>query len=108
MTRWRTLTILFLGLALAVPPALAGMIPAEDAMAQRERVQTMLGRPEVAAELQKLGVAPAEAAERIRAMSDAEVAQLAGRLDALPAGGALSNTDLLVIIILILVIIILI
>jgi hypothetical protein len=43
----------------------------------------------------------------VNAMSEAEVASLAGKLDQLPAGGALSNQDLLLIIIVILLVIVL-
>jgi len=62
----------------------------------------MVQRPDVAKELQKMGIAPADAQARVQAMSDTEIAQLAGRLDSLPAGGALSNQELLIIIIIIL------
>ena len=44
-------------------------------------------RTDVQAEMRALGVDPAEAAQRVRAMSDSEVQHLAGRIDALPAGG---------------------
>lgn len=101
----RVLSVLFLTLAVALP-ASAGMIPT-DAQDDRERVTALLERPEVRAEMQKMGIAPHEAAERVGAMSDEEVRQLAGRLDAAPAGGALSNQDLLLIIIIVLLIIIL-
>jgi hypothetical protein len=40
-------------------------------------------------------------------MSEAEVASLAGKLDALPAGGALSNQDLILILIVVLLVVIL-
>lgn len=93
-----------LALTLAVPQAHAGMISPEDS--ERERVKSMLERPEVAQELQKMGIAPQEARARVDAMNDAEVRSLAGRLDALPAGGQLSNQTLLLIIIIILLIII--
>ena len=49
-----------------------------------------------------LAAAPADAAARVQAMSDGEVAQLAGRLDNLPAGAAITNDELLLIIIIIL------
>jgi len=101
----RVLSVLFLTLAVALP-ASAGMIPT-DAQDDRERVTALLERPEVRAEMQKMGIAPHEAAERVGAMSDAEVRQLAGRLDAAIAGGQLSNQNLLLLIILILLIVIL-
>jgi hypothetical protein len=92
-------------LALALPQARAGIIETEDL--ERERVRAMLERPEVQAEMQKMGVAPAEAAARVQAMTAEEVRSLAGRLDALPAGGArMTDQTLLIVIILILLIII--
>jgi len=98
------LTFLGLAAAMLTPRAYAGMIQADD----RATVKEMLARPEVAREMEKMGIPPEKAAERVDAMSDEEVRQLAGRLNALPAGGALSTQDwLLVIIVILLVIIIL-
>ena len=98
-----TAALLFgLALALAVPQAHAGMIGVDDL--EKSRVKEMLARPEVAAELQKMGIAPAEAAARVDAMTPEELRQLAGRLDSLPAGGQ-SRTDTILIIILIVLII---
>ena len=98
-----TAALLFgLALALAVPQAHAEMIQIEDP--EKSRVKELLARPEAAAELQKMGIAPAEAAARVDAMTPQEVAQLAGRLDSLPAGGQ-TRTDTILIIILIVLII---
>jgi len=103
-------TLLVLGLsAVATPSAYAGMISSQAVQApanDRERVKALLARPEVAAEMQKMGLAPGDAAKRVDAMTDAEVRTLAGRLDAVPAGGALATTDWLLIILVILVVII--
>lgn len=100
-----TAALLFgLAIALAVPQAHAGMIQVEDL--ERERVKSMLERPEVAKELERMGIPADEARARVDAMSGAEVRQLAGRLDALPAGGQTSTQNLLLIIIVILLILI--
>jgi hypothetical protein len=99
MKRW--LGIFLLALGVAMPQAQAGMIGTDDAVQpkdERERVKAMLERPELAKELQKMGIVPQAAASRIDAMSDAEVIQLAGRIDSLPAGGVLTNQELLIII----------
>jgi hypothetical protein len=96
---------LSLTLALAVPQAYAGMIQTPDP--ERERVKVMLERPELAQELQKMGIAPDEARARVDAMTPAEVAQVAGRLDSLPAGGAMSNRDLLLVILLVVLLVVL-
>jgi hypothetical protein len=65
----------------------------------------MLEREEVKAGLEQHGILPHEAAARVDAMTPAEVQSLAGRIDALAAGGQ-SNQSLLLIIIIILLIII--
>ena len=99
----------FLGLAAAMlmPRAYAGMIPTEQTQADdRATVKDMLARPEVVREMEKMGIPPEKAAARVDAMTDEEVRQLAGRLNALPAGGALSTQDWLLVIIVILLIII--
>jgi hypothetical protein len=91
---------------LAAAPARAGMISSDAAIPQppsaREHVQAVLARPDVQKELEKMGIAPADAVARVQAMSDTEVAQVAGRLDNLPAGAAISNEELLLIIVIIL------
>ena len=96
--------VITLSLVLAVPQAYAGMIGVQDP--ERDRVKSMLERPELATQLEKMGVSPADARARVDAMTPEEVSQLAGRLDQLAAGGALSNQDLLLIVILLLVLII--
>ncbi|MDE2417492.1 MAG: PA2779 family protein [Burkholderiales bacterium] len=58
-----------------------------ESTAQRERVTEFLLRGDVQKELQAHGLAADQAVERVAAMSDAEVAQLAGRIDQAPAGG---------------------
>ena len=100
--------ILILALSLALPQAHAGLVSADAAQAagDRERVKALIARPELAREIEKLGILPREAAGRVDAMNDAEVRELAGRLDALPAGGAISNQELLLLIILILLLVI--
>jgi hypothetical protein len=101
-----------IGLAAAplLPQAHAGVIATESAHAQdeRARVRALIERPEVLKGLERLGLSPAEAAARVDAMSDAEVLQLAGRLDAAIAGGQLTTEQLLLVIIIILLIIIII
>lgn len=104
--------VLAFGLAaalLVVPPASAGMIATDEAagLEERARVKALMERPELARELQKMGIAPREAAGRVDAMSDAEVLQLSGRLNAAIAGAQVSNEQLLLIIIIILLLVIL-
>ena len=103
----KKLTGLLLALVIAVPfpPAYAGMIATPSP--ERERVLQLVQRPEVAQQLEKLGLSADQAKERVKAMSEAEVASLAGKLDQMPAGAALSNQDLLLILIVALLIIVL-
>lgn len=54
---------------------------------ERARVQAQLDRADVQARLASLGVNPADVRARVDAMSGQEVAQLAGQIDSLPAGG---------------------
>jgi hypothetical protein len=54
----------------------------------RDRVQRFFERQDVRDELQKLGVDPEEALARAMALSDAEIKQISGKLDQLPAGGS--------------------
>jgi hypothetical protein len=101
----KLLSGLLFAAALAAPHAYAGMIATEGS--ERERVMTMVERPEVAQALEKMGITADQAKARVAAMTEAEVHSLAGKLDALPAGGALSNQDFLFIIIVILLVVIL-
>lgn len=69
-------------------------------------MKALLERPELAKALQKMGIAPRDAAARVDAMADGEVLQLAGRLDAALAGGQITNEQLLLIIIIVLLLVI--
>jgi hypothetical protein len=94
-------TLLALMLALAAPHARAGLVGTDQALGdERSRVKALIERPELARQLQEMGLPPEQAAARVDAMTEAEVASLAGRLDALPAGG-ITNTELLLLIILV-------
>jgi hypothetical protein len=94
--------------ALLMPQAHAGLIGTEAAHSQDERgrVKALLERPELAGALQKLGLEPRDAAARVDALADAEVLQLAGRLDAALAGGQMTNETILLVIIIVLLILI--
>lgn len=73
--------------------AQAGIVSTDEILsssavaASRERVSSFLARDDVRQALQAQGVSPLAAAERVQAMTDAEVEQLAGRIDQAPAGG---------------------
>jgi hypothetical protein len=73
-----------------IAPAYAGIVSSETVVAgsARSHVASVLQRTEVRARLQALGVDPSQVQARVAALSDDEAAQLAARLDELPAGGS--------------------
>ena len=73
---------------------------AAQAQAAREQLRNLVSRDQVAAQLQSFGVPAQEALARVDALSDAEVASLAGKIDALPAG---ANSLLAIVVILFLI-----
>lgn len=93
------------GSIILAPPAAAGLIGTEQAVAdspagsERERVNALVARPEVARQLQALGLPPENAKARVDAMTDQEVHALATRLDQLPAGGNFNDFQWVMIII---------
>ena len=100
------LLFLLLGLALAGAPAHAGLISTDEAVAaqDRERLNAFLERPEAAGQLEKMGIRLGEAQGRIGAMTDEEVRSLAGRLNRLPAGGQMTQPEIVMWLVLILVV----
>lgn len=85
-----SLSIVSLGLQ---APAAAGIVGTADAVAavqqqdHRAAVQGVLARADVREQMVGLGVDPAEVEARIAALTDAEVATLATRIEGAPAGG---------------------
>lgn len=53
----------------------------------RTKVNAMLARADVRAEMAERGLSAEQALQRVQAMTDEEVASLAGRMDQAPAGG---------------------
>jgi hypothetical protein len=80
------------------------VIDATTEAGERERVVAFLGRDDVVREMVALGIDPAEARARVATLSDAEIREIAGALDQLPAGqgaiGALIGAALLVFLVL--------
>ena len=68
----------------------------------RQKLQRYLERENVCAGLEQNGVTPAAAKARADALSDEEVATVAGRIDALPAGGELIGALVFVFVLLLL------
>lgn len=87
MIQFRRFVAMLLIVSLAVPlPAHAGMVGTEDLL-QRERIHAFFDRADVQAQLLARGVSPQDAQARVAALTDAEAAELAARIDELPAGG---------------------
>jgi hypothetical protein len=70
-------------------PAQAGIVSTDAALAsaERDRIAAVLERADVRAQLEVYGVRAADVKARVAALTDEEAAQLAGKLDGLPAGG---------------------
>lgn len=75
--------------------------PAASVQADRSMVMGVLSRSTVAAELHSMGVDPQAAMERAAAMTDDEARDLAGKLNALPAGASEGVLILLIVVVLI-------
>ena len=63
------------------------VITAGSSASNRSTVNAFLARDDVRQAMQAQGVSPLAASERVAAMTDTEIAQLAGRVDQAPAGG---------------------
>jgi hypothetical protein len=71
----------------------------QDTSDARDQVRSFLDRQDVQSELMARGIDPAEAKARVDSLSDAEVMQIADKIDGLPAGGDFWGTFLFVVII---------
>jgi hypothetical protein len=102
----RLLIVCLIGLPFQVS---AGMIGTDQAVstaqvqAARGMVLSQINRADVAGQLQSLGLTPQAAADRVAALTDAEVAKLAGQIDGLPAGASSGGGILLLILIAVLI-----
>ena len=73
--------------------AQAGIVSSEQSLAAqtqseaRDKVNAVLAREDVRAGLAERGLSAELAQDRVKAMTDEEVASLAGRIDQAPAGG---------------------
>jgi hypothetical protein len=82
--------LVFVGFTQSVQAAIVSteqVVTAAAAEQNRAKVAATFERADVQAELQKMGVSTDEARARVAAMSDAEAASIANKIDSLPAGG---------------------
>jgi hypothetical protein len=101
----RSLEVAVVSAAMCAQPivAHAGIVSTEQVTAQdqaeadRAAVQGFLDRANVKERMQALGVDGVFARDRVAALSDHEVHQLAARIDGMPAGGNLSQNDLIIV-----------
>ncbi len=88
MIRRLIATLLMICIALPLPSQ-AAMLATDSALAaaQRNQVNQLLERADVQARLADFGVKASDVKARVAALTDDEVAQLAAKIDGLPAGG---------------------
>ncbi len=88
----RAMTAVMLVLSMPLGVAQAGMVATERVIDQvtadrdRARVMELLAREDVRLQLETLGIDADEASARAGSLSDAEIMQIAGQIDELPAG----------------------
>lgn len=95
----RILIVCMIGLPFQVQAGLVGtdqVVSAAQAAAARDTVAQVLNRTEVTSRLQALGLSAQDAKDRVAALTDQEVAKLAGQIESLPAGA--DGTGLVVLI----------
>lgn len=63
----------------------------------RATLDHFMARADVQAKLEQMGLSQEVTQQRLAALSDAEVAQLAGRINSMPAAGALGFQDMVLI-----------
>ena len=88
----RILMLIMLSVSLPKQSAQAAIMATDQtlvtsAQSDRVRVQALIDREDVRAALQSQGIDARTAHNRVNALTDGEVQQLAGKLDQLPAGG---------------------
>jgi hypothetical protein len=107
------MALVALSIALPGHYALAALVPTdsvagpEGAADARGRVMQSLAREDVRAVLAAQGLDPEEVQARVASLTDAEIQQIAGQLDKLPAGGDGLGVAIAVLLIILLVILIL-
>jgi hypothetical protein len=90
--------LLILCMALLPFSTHAGMIGTDQvvasaaAQAARARVADFVTRADVQKQMEVLGLSPANAKDRVAALTDEEVQRIAGRIDSMPAGASDTGT----------------
>ncbi|MBX9904194.1 MAG: PA2779 family protein [Burkholderiales bacterium] len=86
----RLLILCTIGLGIPLP-ASAGIVTTDQihASAERDRVKDFMAREDVRAQMQSFGADADAVRERVDALTDQEISELAGRIDQMPAGGGI-------------------
>jgi hypothetical protein len=99
------MAVLMLMISAPVSSVFAAMIGTEALLVNpetsdaRDQLRSFLDRQDVQAQLTARGIDPAEAKARVDSLSDAEVMQIADKIDGLPAGGDFWGTFVFVVVI---------
>lgn len=114
-TLFQRICVVVLGAALCLQTSvvMAEIVPTGQLAGQnqteteRSRVQAFMDRADVKVRLQELGVNELSAKDRVAAMTDQEVHAMAQKIDSMPAGGALSDRDWILILVIVIVLLLL-
>jgi len=88
------MTVILVMISAPVPSVFAAMVGTEAMLANqdtqnaRDQLRSFLDREDIQSRLTARGIDPAEAKTRINSLSDAEILQIADKIDQLPAGGS--------------------
>ena len=94
------MTVILVMISAPVPSVFAAMVGTEEMLVNqdtqnaRDQLRSFLDREDIQSRLTARGIDPAEAKTRIDSLSDAEIMQIADKIDQLPAGGSFWGTIL--------------
>jgi hypothetical protein len=106
------IVVLGAALCLQTSAVMAGIVATDELAVpnqtemEKAKIQTFIDMADVRDRLQALGVEEPMAKNRVAAMTDQEVHAMAQKIDSMPAGGTLSNNDLVLILLIILLILV--
>jgi hypothetical protein len=114
LTRLWCVVAMAAALCVLSPLAAATMVPTDQAIGQsvaeqdRARVRTFFERADAREQLRAMGVDDLAAKERVARLTDHEVHMLAQKIESLPAGGNLSNKEVIAIVLIVALVVLLI
>ena len=100
----RILVVCLIGLPFQTQAGLIGsdqVVAAAQLQGARDTVSRFVNRADVASQFESLGLSAQAARERVGALTDSEVAGLAGQIDSLPAGANGSGVGMILVIVLV-------